>query len=325
MSVQHGVLATAAQDALAAPSLFNTQPWQWRIRDGVLELYADRERQLRSTDPAGRMLLLSCGAALHHARISVAAAGWRPEVLRLATTFDDRLLARLSLMDRRSATSEERALHDAIPYRRTDRRPYGDEPVRIELAARLAAAAEREGKHLHRVRPDQIPMLAIAAATAGVNEMASPTYRSELLRWTNRPEWSRDGVPVETTVQPTPRRVPVRTLAVDPSQGIAVPPGGDRGAAYFVLYGPVESAAGWLRAGEALSAVLLTAVTLGLSTAPMSDVIEVDRPREMVQNLLGGAGFPYIVIRCGVGQPATDLATAPRRNPSDVIHELAVW
>jgi hypothetical protein len=323
-SVHHDVLATAAQDALAAPSIFNTQPWRWRVHGDALELYADRDRQLTVADPQGRMLLLSCGAALHHARLSIAAAGWRAAVQPLVSAFDDALLARVALVERTAPSSEMLALHEAIGRRRTDRRPFGDEPVPAQAIARVVAAAEAEGVHLHRVRLDQLPILAIAAATAGMQEMADPAYRSELIRWSNRPQWSGDGIPAGTTVRPTPRRVPVRTLAVEPNQGMPVPSGGDRGSAYLVLHGEDETAPGWFAAGQALSAVLLTIVTLGLAAAPISDVIEVDRPRALVRGLLGGAGAPYVVIRCGVGQPATDLPSAPRRNPQDVIHNLPV-
>jgi nitroreductase len=33
---------------LGAPSVFNTQPWRWVVRDDVAQLYADRTRQLRA-------------------------------------------------------------------------------------------------------------------------------------------------------------------------------------------------------------------------------------------------------------------------------------
>jgi hypothetical protein len=195
-----------------------------------------------------------------------------------------------------------------------------------EAIARLVAAAEGEGVHLHRLDLDHIPTLAIAVAAADAQEMADPAYRSELIRWSNRPQWSGDGVPAGTTVNPARRRVPVRTLAMEPNRGMPVPNSGDRGSAYLVLYGEDDTAPGWLSAGVGLSAVLLTIVTFGLSAAPMSDVIEVDRTRAMVRGLLpgAGAGAAYIVIRCGTGRPATDLPAAPRRDPFDVIHNLPV-
>jgi len=242
--IHHDVLAAAAQDALQAPSVLNTQPWRWRIDADVLELHADRDRQLAVADPDGRLLLLSCGAALHHARLAMAAAGWSAQVRRLA---------------------------------------------------------------------DSSPMIFWRASSWA-------HHRGELVRGANRPSWS-GGVPAGTTVRRVPRRVPVRELTLPLREGMQVQPGGDRGATYFVLFGDSDDAPDWLRAGEALSAVLLTAIALGLSVTPISDVIEVAHPRELVRGLLTGRGHPFIVLRRGLGAPTEDLATVPRRDPAEVIRE----
>src|SRR4051794_15966274 len=74
------VLTRAAMAAGAAPSVFNTQPWRWRIVADTVELRADRGRQLATLDPDGRMLTVSCGAALHHLRTVLDGAGWTHEV-----------------------------------------------------------------------------------------------------------------------------------------------------------------------------------------------------------------------------------------------------
>jgi len=76
-------LEAAAEAALRAPSVFNTQPWRWRVTGDALELSADPDRRLAVTDPDGRLLLISCGTALHHARTALAAAGWSATVERL--------------------------------------------------------------------------------------------------------------------------------------------------------------------------------------------------------------------------------------------------
>ena len=68
-------LEAAARAAQHAPSVFNTQPWAWRITGDALELWADTSRRLDAIDRDGRLLLLSCGAALHHARVALAATG----------------------------------------------------------------------------------------------------------------------------------------------------------------------------------------------------------------------------------------------------------
>ncbi len=237
-------------------------------------------------------------------------------------------LARVCLLEAGPPDPAAIVLRDAINRRRTDRRPFADQPVPAESIRALGEAAEAEGVRLHRVGMDQMPMLGIAASLAGADEMSNPEYRLELMRWTNRPEWSEDGVPPSTAVRKVPRRVPVREFALSPQDGMSVEPGGDRGAAYLILHGDGVDTQDWLRAGEALSAVLLTAVSLGLAVAPLTDVLEVEHPRELVQGLLrrGTAEdglarrrVPYALVRCGYPVDTTPLAAAPRRLPGDVI------
>lgn len=64
--------------ATRAPSIHNSQPWRWRLADSSVHLLAGTSRLLPVTDPDGRDLLLSCGAALHHLRVALAAEGWAP-------------------------------------------------------------------------------------------------------------------------------------------------------------------------------------------------------------------------------------------------------
>ena len=69
------LLRRAAEQAHLAPSVHNTQPWRLVIRPDLLELYADRSRQLAALDPTGRQLIVSCGCALLNARVSSTGGG----------------------------------------------------------------------------------------------------------------------------------------------------------------------------------------------------------------------------------------------------------
>ena len=89
-------LEEAARASLHAPSVFNTQPWSWLVTGDRLELRADPSRRLDATDRDGHLLLLSCGAALHHARTALAAAGWTATVDRLPDPSEPALLARVT-------------------------------------------------------------------------------------------------------------------------------------------------------------------------------------------------------------------------------------
>jgi nitroreductase len=324
-------LVEASSHALLAPSIFNTQPWRWRVTGDRLELHADRRRQLESNDPDGRMLTLSCGAALHHARVALAAAGYEPEVTRLPDLTEPDLLAVLRCGARREPDPATLRLKAAIARRRTDRRAYADAPVPPLALRALRDAVERADAYLHLVRTDQLPLLAIAAGEAGVAQSADPAYRAELSRWTHRPSGSGDGVPPGTAVRPGPRRMPTRDFAPDGRAGLDAGAGTDRGAAFAVLFGSSDDPAGWLRGGEALSALLLTATDAGLAAAPMSDLVEVSWSRQILRQLLSGIGEPYLVVRIGIaeraaepaganpGTPPAEPPASPRRSPADVV------
>lgn len=313
-------LTAAAEYALLAPSVFNTQPWRWRIGSGArLTLRADNSRHLRSTDTDRRLLLLSCGAALHHARLALAAAGYRADVVRLPDDTDPDLLATITVTGRQHPDPQVRRQHAVATRRRTDRRAFGDEPVPETSIRQLREVVEVEGAYLHLVRPDQMPMLAVATANAAAAELDDPAYRTELRRWTNRPADSPDGVPAASAVRLAPRRVPIREHALGGIPGLDPGAGMDRGAAYVILFGHTDSPLDLLTGGEALSALLLTAVAEGLATAPLSDPIELEWPRWLLRNLLADIGEPYLVIRLGFAPDDDPPPRVPRRDPADMI------
>ncbi|MGC9669786.1 Acg family FMN-binding oxidoreductase [Planosporangium sp. 12N6] len=311
-------LSEAAAEAGRAPSIFNSQPWHWQIAGDVAELRADRQRQLRTVDPDGRMLTVSCGAALHHARTALAAAGFTAEVARLPEEGDPDLLARIRLVGARAPERAVLRLRQAMALRHTDRRPFDDGDVPPAASGRLCEAAGAQGARLRLLEPDEVATLAHAAARAGYVEFTDPRYRAELSAWTGRTRGTRDGIEPATAAHQLPRPVPMRNL--DP---VALPDKTahhlvDRHACYAVLYTDTDTPADWLAAGEALSAVLLTATDESLAASPISDVIEVAATRRLLYDLFGGAGYPMIALRLGVpyGDPP---ATSARRMADEVI------
>jgi hypothetical protein len=318
-------LEQAARAAQHAPSIFNTQPWSWRINSTTMELFADPQRRVDSIDPAGRLLLLSCGAALHHTRTYLAAAGWSTIVDRLPDPARPELLARIRLGRPMPPDPQAARLTAAMSRRRTDRRAFGDQPVAEGELERLRHVVEAEWAFLHIVRPDQIAMLAISAELAANAELDDAAYRSELRLWTSRPTFAGDGIPSATAVKPELRRVPLRNFFPDAEAGLAAGAAHDRGAAYVVLFGPADEPADLVRGGEALSALLLHATADGLATAPLSDAVEVEWPRHLVRGLISGIGEPYLVVRAGYVPGSAPAPIAPRRAPRDVITVTDRW
>jgi nitroreductase len=307
------VLAEAAAAAGAAPSIHNTQPWRWRVRPDGLDLYAERDRQLAATDPDGRMLAISCGVALHHARVALAAQGWQAAVDRLPDPARPDLLARITLAGRAPVTPEAMRRYQSFQLRHTDRRPVTREAVPRPILDVLAKTAADEGAQLHVLHPEQVDDLAVAVAHAASVDADDPAIQAELERWTGGRRGAGVGIPDEAIPARTPQtNVPARTFAhtgalpINPPTSPEAPPIGgehDRSAAYALLYGDTDDAAGWLRGGEALSAVWLTAVELGVGVTPISEAVEMPASRQTLRRTLSFFGWPYLAMRLGIPDP----------------------
>ncbi|MCW2641632.1 MAG: nitroreductase [Dactylosporangium sp.] len=315
-------LAKAAVAASRAPSIFNSQPWRWRIAD-VAELRADWQRQLATVDPDGRLLTISCGAALHYARTALAGTGVLADVTRLPDATDPDLIARIRVVGDAAPAPAAVRLQLAMALRHTDRRPFADVDVPTGVLERLRDAAEAQGAHLHLLRPDEVITLAVAAARASETEFADPRYLAELSAWTGRPVHAPDGVPASTAPQYATRPVPLRDLDPGAPLDMTTPELVDRHACYAVLFTDSDTPADWLAAGEALSAVLLTASAERLAASPISDVVEVPATRLLLRDMLSRIGYPMVALRVGVPEGGA-AAAAGRRAAADIIDVNAV-
>jgi len=133
-----------------APSVDNSQPWHWRVGSDSLHLYADASRCLPRTDLDRRDLLLSCGSALHHCTVGLAAMGWHAKVDRLPDPGDPDHLAAIRLV-RQPPGELDVMLAAAIGRRRTDRRNYSSWPVPWGDIALMGARAARAGVMLRQM------------------------------------------------------------------------------------------------------------------------------------------------------------------------------
>lgn len=295
-------LAAAARTAGYAPSIHNTQPWRWLVRGHSLELWAVRGRQLTITDPLGRLLMVSCGTGLHHARVALAAEGWQVELTRLPDPGQPDLLARIDVTGRIEVTPEAMRLAQTARVRHTDRRPVSETPVAPATVEELRTAASREGAHLQVLRPDDVIQLAAAASHAQHVEDIDPAWTEELSYWTSGSREDGLGLPDAVIPNASPlTTVPGRNFG--PTGTLPVGPGHDRAAVYAILYGDEDSELAWLRAGEALSALWLLATERGLTVLPLSAAVEVPQTRQILLGLLANLGQPFLVLRLGVADP----------------------
>lgn len=304
-------LFNAATAAGHAPSIHNTQPWRWRLIGNELNLYLDHSRSLEVTDPDSRLAVLSCGAALHHALVSLAADGWHTILARLPSPAHPDHLAQLRL-DHRIAVEPTAIRHlQTLDLRHTDRRPTTGIPVDPDKLSSIAAAVESAGSGLHLLRPDQVYDLAAATDRAQRTEAGEAAWQAELGYWTGGTRPLGSGIPDTAIGDRAPQTtVPGRDFGHDGD--LPISEAHENAATYGILYGTEDGPLDWLRAGEALSAAWLTATELGVSVLPLSATIEVAVAREHLRRLLASLGHPQLVLRLSTADPA---GTAPPHTP----------
>jgi nitroreductase len=307
-----GFLVTAAA---RAPSVHNSQPWRFRVGPDAVELRSDPRRKLR-TDPSGREMLISCGAALFGLRLAVRSLGYLPLTELLPDPAQLRLLARVRAGAAAPASSLERQMLDAVPHRHTHRGPFAPGPLPPGLLAGLQHDALAEGATLALVTGglayDRLEQITAAAARRG---NLSPRARADIRRWTRTAAGpARDGVPATALASSTGRprgRLPQRDF--DLGRGIArLPSGGAPPSATAVLLTPGDRRADWLRAGQALYRLLLHAasqwVFASLYTQPLEDAVT----RGLISRQLALPGHPQMLLQLG---PATTTSPTARRPP----------
>ncbi len=316
-----GTIRTVLALATRAPSVHNTQPWGWRVGADSLHLYADVSRQLPNTDPEGRDLILSCGAALNHCIVALAAVGWHAKVTRLPNSADLNHLAAIELSPS-TADSLDIALAAAIPRRRTDRRHYSSWPVPVGDLALMAARVARTGVTLCQVEDvDRLHKI----VTQSVWDHMTHDYLVELTAWSGRYA-SVAGVPARNTPKSDRRaKIPGRYFA---GPTLAMPPGSsaaEDNAVVLALGTRTDDRLAQLRAGEATSIALLTATSMGLSSCPVTEPLEMADTRRAVRaDVFGDSSHPQMLLRVGWAPINADpLPSTPRRELDEFVEWMA--
>ncbi|MBF6079358.1 Acg family FMN-binding oxidoreductase [Nocardia beijingensis] len=303
------IVETALALALRAPSRHNVQPWRWQIHRGSVHLYLDRTRALPMTEVHQRDVLLSCGAALHHLSVAFAALGWATIVRRMPDPDDPDHLAAVTTVAHRP-TEQDLAMSAAITQRRSDRRNYRSwtiPPGYLGLLNERAAAMGALLRPLRELADDRLSVATQSAARAGDPAIGIRRYSS-----------MEDAAACHIKTAWIGHDIPEATMAAAILADAATEPDHSD---LLLLATITDDRLARLRAGEAMSAVLLTATNVGLATCPLSVPLENTELRARVRHdILDDTAHPQVILR--VGQPPTSAdppPMTPRRSLTEVL------
>jgi hypothetical protein len=315
-------LRAAVSTAVLAPSGHNSQPWLFRLVGGRLELRRDRTRSLPIVDPDDRALYISLGAALDHLLVALRVAGHRPAVTILPRPHDDPdLAAEVTLSGHHQVNDRDTALLDATRIRHTDRRPFDKRSLPTPVLAALTSAVTGTGAELVVVDEQRRDAIADLIRRGGLAQFSDARFRAELASWLH---WNhtraRDGMPGRVHGMDDLSSVAgawvIRTLDLGRSQAAKDRRLLENSAAVVVLATSGDRPVDWLTAGRAVSGLLLTATTRGISASFLNQPIEVAALRPELESVLEMTGHAQLLVRLGYSTPSEGT---PRRSVEEVL------
>ncbi|MFF0296676.1 Acg family FMN-binding oxidoreductase [Kitasatospora sp. NPDC004615] len=313
LSVQELRVLVAA--AGAAPSLHNSQPWQFRPADdghGVL-VFADLDRAVPVADPDGRGMLLSVGAALFNLRVAAARQGLPVDELELMPgPFGADSPVAVVHFGPRGVPDETAELAEAIALRHSSREPFNNRDVPETVIGELIAAAAAEDTVLDALEESEARRVLALTAEAEARIVADAARLAETGSWL-RDEPSADGIPVSALgPQDHEAHVPVRDFTGRPTRSQrfeALPQ-------LVTIATRGDTAADWLRAGQAMERVWLVATAHGVRVSVLHQAVELPETRWRLRNPEAGIGTVQVLLRIGYGPRG---AATPRREIDELL------
>jgi nitroreductase len=322
--------------AVLAPSILNTQPWQFYLADGSLRLDEDPSRRMSVVDPEGRESTISCGAALMNLHIAARGFGHDVEIEIMPKVQSANALAAVRLQEGPRHPSEtDRRLRDAIKIRRTMRAGFDQTPVDPNLLEQLAKLASRHDVALTWVTaPERKRAVAEIVADAERVHLSDPQFRQELRLWLQqrrsedheslRELHARMGPASGHSPQGRLGRNQATVSGADMARTFATPESASASQYALTESSPVlvllatagDSRGDWLSAGQALQLVLLAATDAGLSASYLNPPIELPHLRRETAAAFDTKIMPQVLLRLGHGK---SISPTPRRTIREVL------
>lgn len=196
-----------------APSGSNSQPWQFRVKDNVIEVLALPEKDHPVLNYKYRGTWLAHGALIENISIAALEMGYEARISVFPDSSNLKLTARIIL---ENSVSKGASLYKAIFDRSTNRKPYESAPLKDADRASLLESIKGMGDFRFIGEPDKLKVLGEAVA---VNEIVMFENRHlhkllfEELVWTEKEEQEKGGgLFVKTMELKPPQRVALKVF-----------------------------------------------------------------------------------------------------------------
>ena len=286
--------------AILAPSSHNSQPWEFAIDDGAIEIHTAEERWLEVADPDKRELHISLGCAIENLCIAAEHFELKANVEHFESGTPVSMVKFTSATE--TDTTRPRELFDEITDRRTDHHVFTDEPIPDHVLDRLTAMVSEDEVTLFLIVNSSLKnSLAELQARADRLQMDDTEYRKELGFWIGSgalgASWlsARIGQTVVTHLDLGDREAQKNSKLLQSAPVIGV------------LLTETDARTDRVKVGQVYERLALAANSAGVAVHPMSQILERPGMRDELTTLLTDAnGLPQHLFRLGYSSEEGD-------------------
>lgn len=309
--------------ARLAPSVHNTQPWQFHIPNGTtIELLAAPSRFLDAGDPTSREFWISLGACLETLLMAARGLGHTPTLDMIQTESIEQPIARITIGAEPSMRDDE--LLDSITRRHSHRGHFDTADIPMSLLKQCqAATAHLDGVSIEILsQPNNIRTVGQLTGHSMQLALGSPEFRQELATLVHE-NWSSSRVGMHGYVL---NKGAVGSIwekwSLKNGKGIAKKAQADEqkvaeASALFFIATKGDVPPYWLTAGRAYMQVCCVVTRTGYAHSTIAGPVEAASFHEDIEAMLRTPHRIQAMIRVGKAAPLT--RTSPRLRVEELL------
>jgi hypothetical protein len=318
-------LNIAVKSADSASAEDHWKPWNFRVADGCVELFANSGTFSEALDPDGRETIFRCGAALQSLKLSLKRQGCLCRTELFPALDEPALVARIHVGVGGVSDDQERMLFDAMTRAGEHFLPAGNSPVSDAALSLIssAVAGDRAWLELAQSESSRGRLLEIARASERSRAQRSE-IRCEVQPSSSGGESESNRLKGKTFINRFIRqrkpaldvKLRITVPTVDIEDGVIDVP--DLGA-FGVVKTKTDDKRGWVAAGQTVTLLVQTAQALGVSCTFFNRTLRKATVREELRTGIGHKGFAQAITQLrATGHPIPAAMayadTAPRNS-----------
>lgn len=295
------------------PSFRGTRPWKFVVEGDAVNLYLDRSRARRPTDPDVRELTISCGAALQHLHVAARQFGIKLNISTFPSD-DSNLLATITLGGRQSVSEMDTIIFYALHKWQGERRPLrAEKKVPADLLSEIQTMADTDKTWVHLARDEKEKSeLASLVVIGALAEQESLKQAKKVPASVTARKRSSDTVGLAGGFDAVARYVLSFLPKVsEDAQAARCKKKLAGSAPVLVVLGTNENdREDWIAAGRMLATVLLRSLAIGIRASLVNQPVRNPELNKLLCSVLGQSGYPQVMFRLGYPSVAGTSAKA---------------